>query len=281
MNGDTYKLLISCSDQKGLISNISHTLYRHDLNIVSNREFVDPDHDNFYMRTEFTGEVEDKESFVQELREKLPSDARIRLPANKRKKIVVFATKEHHCLAEMIIRNFYSDLNIDIQAVISNHEKLEDFVRKFSLPYHFIPSQNKDRKQHEEEIQNVLQDHEFDYIVLAKYMRVLTPEFVQEFNNRMINIHHSFLPAFTGGNPYKQAYERGVKIIGATAHFVTAELDQGPIIVQDTKHIDHTYTIEDIKRAGRDTETLSLMKAIQLVTEDRVFINGNKTIIFT
>ncbi|MFW5888549.1 MAG: formyltetrahydrofolate deformylase [Patescibacteria group bacterium] len=274
-------LLISCRDRKGLISHISRVLYENDLNIISNREFVDSEKNRFYMRTEFTGIIRDKRSFLKGIKENLPSDANVKLPDNKKKKVVVLATKEHHCLAELLIRNFYSDLNINIQAVISNHNKLEDFVNKFHIPYHFLSHEGKTKKEHEQEINRILTGYEFDYLILAKYMRILSPEFVQDLAEKIINIHHSFLPAFAGANPYHQAYQRGVKIIGATAHFVTSELDQGPIIVQDTKNIDHTYEVNDIKRAGRDMETLTLMKAIQLVTEDRVFVNGNKTIIFS
>ena len=281
MNKGTHTLLINCSDRKGLISDISRVLYEHDLNIVSNREFVDPDEQKFYMRTEFTGELSHQENFLQELKEQLPPDADIELPTQDKKKVVVFASKEHHCLSEILIKNFYSDLNIDVQAVISNHDHLQDLVDKFHLPYHFIPSHHKGREEHEEEIKEVLKDYEFDYIILAKYMRILSPAFVQDLQNRMINIHHSFLPAFAGADPYQQAYQRGVKIIGATSHFVTSELDQGPILVQNTKNIDHTYRVQDIKRAGKDIETLTLMRALQLVTENRVFINGNKTIIFS
>lgn len=190
------------------------------------------------------------------------------------------ATKEHHCLVELLSQNFYSDLNMDIRAVVSNHDDLRGISEKFATPYHFVPSAGIGRGEHEKRIEEVLSDYDFEYIVLAKYMRVLSKDFVNRYSQKVINIHHSFLPAFAGANPYRQAYARGVKLIGATAHFVTEKLDEGPIISQDVVDINHTYGVDEIKKAGRDMESLVLTRALRLVSEDRLFVNGNKTIVF-
>ncbi|GAG55927.1 unnamed protein product, partial [marine sediment metagenome] len=167
------------------------------------------------------------------MRNVLPDNAHIDLIKHEMKKIIVFVTKEHHCLGDLLIKNEYKEINAEIVAVISNHPDLESLVSKFKIPFYYFSHQNKTREEHEEEILEIVEKFDHDYIVLAKYMRILTPEFVSKFKNRIINIHHSFLPAFIGAEPYVQAFKRGVKIIGATAHFINKELDEGPIIVQE------------------------------------------------
>jgi formyltetrahydrofolate deformylase len=197
--------------------------------------------------------------------------------------VVILVTKEHHCISDLLIRNTFNDLPINILAVIGNHDSLGELVEKFGIKYYYIPAEGthlNERLKHEAEIAAILKNYDFDYIVLAKFMRILTPEFTKRYNHKLINIHHSFLPAFIGANPYKQAHERGVKIIGATAHFVTDDLDEGPIIYQDVINVNHTKTVAEIAAAGRDVEKIVLAKALKLVFEDRVFISGNKTIIF-
>jgi len=280
-NDKTNIILIDCPDQKGLIHTISGVLSGRGFNIISNREYVDRGHGHFYMRTEFEGDPGQRQKVLDELAGKLPAEARIKWPERKPKKVVVLASREHHCLAELLVHNAYGDLDLEVQAVVSNHGHLRELTEKFGLPFHCCHNSGPDRGGHEAGISEILDRYEPDYLVLAKYMRILSPEFVTRFEKRIINIHHSFLPAFAGANPYRQAFERGVKIIGATAHFVTEKLDEGPIIVQDTAAIDHTYGVDDIKRAGRDMEELVLTKALRLVVEDRVLINGNKTIVFS
>jgi len=178
------------------------------------------------------------------------------------------------------VKNEYGEINAEILAIISNHAYLDSLVAKFNIPFHCISHQNKSREDHEEEILKILDNYKPDYIVLAKYMRILTPKFVKLWENKIINIHHSFLPAFIGADPYEQAFKRGVKIIGATSHFVTEQLDEGPIIVQEIINVDHKFTVEDMKHAGREVEIIALSKALKLVLEDRVFISNNKTIVF-
>ena len=189
-------------------------------------------------------------------------------------------TKESHCLGDILMRTYAEDLDINILAIISNHNSLEDISKKFNIPFFFVSHENLSREEHELKVTKIIDQFQFDYMILAKYMRILNPEFVQKYKDKIINIHHSFLPAFIGANPYKQAYQRGVKIIGATAHFVNESLDEGPIIFQNTIHIDHTYSWKDMQKSGRDVEKLVLSKAVELAISDRIFVYKNKTVIF-
>jgi len=274
-----YILLVDCSDEKGLIHKITGVLYENGLNIISNSEFVEDESEHFFMRSEFTGEVNEN-IIITQLRDILPDNADIDLIKQRKKRIIVFVTREHHCLGDLLIKNEYKEINAEIIAIISNYPDLESLVSKFKIPFYYFSHQNKTREEHEEEILKILEKFNHDYIVLAKYMRILTPNFVSKFKNRIINIHHSFLPAFIGAKPYIQAFKRGVKIIGATSHFVNEKLDEGSIIVQEVIHVDHKYSVKDMQQAGREVEIISLSKALKLVFEDRVFISNNKTIIF-
>jgi formyltetrahydrofolate deformylase len=193
---------------------------------------------------------------------------------------VVLASKEHHCLGDLLIRQAFGELNAKVLAVIANHAVLQPLVTKFELPFHFISHETLTREAHEAEMLRIIEPLQPDYLVLAKYMRVLTPEFVRRFPTRIVNIHHSFLPAFVGARPYQQAFDRGVKVIGATAHFVTEKLDEGPIVVQQVMPVDHTHTAHDLSQAGRDVEQMVLARALRLVFEERVFLCGNRTVIF-
>jgi len=272
-------LLIDCADQKGLVHNITGVLYRQNVNIIGNQEFVEREQERFFMRTTFSGQV-DEARILEELRQVLPPDASVRLSSQQHKKIVLLVTKEQHCLGELLVRHQFDELNANILAVIGNHEVLKSFTHQFGVNFHFVDHENKSREQHEQELLEVVMRYNPDYLVLAKYMRILSPAFVQHFPNRIINIHHSFLPAFIGANPYRQAYERGVKIIGATAHFVNSDLDEGPIIVQNVIPVDHTFALQDMMQSGRDVEKIVLARALKLVLNDKVAVVGNKTIVF-
>ncbi len=276
---DGYTLLIDCSDRKGLVHAITGVLFRQGLNITSNGEFVDHDSGHFFMRTEFDGEL-DVDAAQAELRSLLPEDSQIRFAPKGKKKIMVMATTEPHCLGDLLVRYAYEEINADILAVISNHLTLKPLVDGFKVPFYHQPHAGLSREEHEAGITALIEKHDPEYIVLAKYMRILTPGFVRRYHNRIINIHHSFLPAFIGANPYRQAYDRGVKIIGATSHFVNDNLDEGPIVTQEVIAVDHSDSPEDMRQAGRDVEKTVLARALKLVFEDRVFISGNKTIIF-
>jgi formyltetrahydrofolate deformylase len=273
------RVLIDCEDAKGLVYKISKVFYDRGLNIDNNREFVDKEHGRFFMRTVVSG-LFDVEELLAELKTVAPADAHIRVIEPKDKKIVILATKESHALGDILIRHADGELGATIECVIANHDTLETLVRRFDIPFFHIPADNMSREEHESHMMKLVDEFEFDYIVLAKYMRILTSTFVKTYPQQIINIHHSFLPAFIGANPYKQAFERGVKIIGATAHYVTDDLDEGPIIAQDVIPVNHRLTWKDMQRAGRDGEKIVLSRALALVLNDRVFVNGNKTVIF-
>jgi len=224
-------LLIDCEDAKGLIHKITDIIYQHDLNIVLNREFVEHNTKHFFMRTILEGEF-DQDSLTDKLKAALPDQANIRISSDKDKDVVIMATKEHHVLGDLLIRNEFDENRANIQCVISNHEHLRNLVERFDIPFYVIPHERKERTEHEKEILGLLSNFNPDYILLAKYMRIFSPEFIEVYKNQIINIHHSFLPAFVGARPYHQAYQRGVKVIGATAHYVTElrtsiELAQG------------------------------------------------------
>ncbi|HRP56925.1 formyltetrahydrofolate deformylase [Agriterribacter sp.] len=272
-------ILVHCTDEKGLIYKITRVLYENGLNIVKNKEFVDEANNHFFMRTEAEGEA-DQKLLLEALAAALPPNSRIEVVPDRKKKLIILATKENHCLGDLLMRNHFKEWNAEISAVISNYDLLKDFTEKFSLPYHHIPAEGRSREEHEQLLTPVINSYAPDYIVLARYMRILTPAFVQQYNGRIINIHHSFLPAFIGAHPYRQAYNRGVKIIGATAHFVNNNLDEGPIICQNTIPVDHSQNASEMARAGRGIEKMVLAQALKLVLEDRVMLSGNKTVIF-
>ena len=274
-----HTLLIDCPDRKGLIYDITQVLYHNNLNIVSNGEFVDRENNHFFMRAELQGEI-DPEQVTNELHMVLPEQVNIRLLPQRKKNIVILITKEHHCIGDLLLRHEYHDLNANIQAVIGNYDVLQSLVERFNVPFHFISHENKNREEHDREMYEVIASYQPDYLVLAKYMRVLSAAFVEQFPHRIINIHHSFLPAFIGANPYRQAFERGVKIIGATAHFVSNDLDEGPILAQNVIPTNHTLNAKEMAQAGRDVEKIVLAQALKLVFRDKVFVSRNKTIIF-
>ncbi|WP_154124769.1 formyltetrahydrofolate deformylase [Grimontia hollisae] len=272
-------LLTDCPDAQGLIAKITNICYKHQLNIIHNNEYVDHSTGQFFMRTELEGIFND-ETFLLDIDQALPPGSHRRLVnARRRKRVVIMVTKESHCLGDILMKAYDGSLDVDIAAVIGNHDKLATLTEKFDIPFHFVSHEGLEREAHEAQIVNIIDSYQPDYIVLAKFMRVLTPGFVAKFPRKIINIHHSFLPAFIGARPYHQAWERGVKLIGATAHFVTNDLDEGPIIDQNTKHVDHTFSAEDMVKAGRDVEKTVLSNALSQVLEDRVFVYGNKTVI--
>ena len=274
-----YILKIDCSDEKGLIYKISDVIYKNDLNIEKNSEFVDEELKKFFFRARVVGNL-DIQEIKTALKEILPDDANIYLGVRRAKNVVLMATKESHCIGDILLKYNSGELNANIQAVISNHDTLRSLVEKFDIPYFYISAENLEREAHEDKVLNLLKEFNPDFIVLAKYMRILTANFVKPYEGKIINIHHSFLPAFIGANPYKQAHKRGVKIIGATAHFVNNDLDEGPIIAQDVISVNHEQSWKDMQKAGRNVEKVVLSNAIDLAFEDRIFVNNSKTIIF-
>ncbi len=274
-----YILKIDCADEKGLIYRIADVVFKYQLNVVKNDEYVDKEVGKFFLRAVLSGSMDTK-AFLGTLSAMLPENANINLDEKRRKNIVILATKENHCLGDILLKHESGELEANILCVISNHDSLRSLSERFDVPYHFISHDGLDRAEHENKVLDALSKYEFDFIVLAKYMRILSPEFVKSYPEKMINIHHSFLPAFIGANPYKQAHERGVKIIGATAHFVNDNLDEGPIIAQDVVHINHQMSWQEMRHFGRNVEKVVLSNALDLALEDRIFIHGNKTVIF-
>jgi formyltetrahydrofolate deformylase len=273
-----YILLIDTLDAKGLVYNVSKVLFEHGLNIDKNSEYVDSQENKFFMRTVISGDF-NKHKLLEDIKLVLPKEHKIKLQEQTKKDIVLLVTKESHVLGDLLIRYVSGELNANIKAVISNHNDLGKLVEKFDIPYHFIDTKDLTRQEHEQKVIDKIDIYNPEIIVLAKYMRILTPQFVEYFENKVLNIHHSFLPAFIGANPYKQAHSRGVKIIGATAHYVTNDLDEGPIIYQDITRIDHSYSWEDMRNAGRDVEKIVLSNALKLLLEDKIIIYTNKTVI--
>lgn len=272
-------LIIDCADAQGLIAKITGVCFAHHLNIIKNTEFVDHAHGRFFMRTELEGTINEV-AFLAELKSVLPTQNHTKLVDAGKKRVVIMVTKEAHCLGDLLMKSYYGGLNVDIAAVVGNYDVLQNLTEKFDIPFHYVSHEGLNREEHEQAMLNVITPYQPHYVVLAKFMRVLTPNFVQQFPDQIINIHHSFLPAFIGASPYKQAWERGVKIIGATAHFVNNCLDEGPIIKQDVISVDHSYSAEELAHQGRDVEKSVLSKALQLVLNEQVVVYGNKTVVF-
>jgi formyltetrahydrofolate deformylase len=276
---DFHILRIQCADRQGLISAITGVLFSNHLNIVVMKEFVEPVSNTFFARLEISGLL-DIDGITGQLKNALPDQTGIQLHPYQKKKVVIMVTKEQHCLSDLLVRHHFGEMQANIIGVIGNYNTLNAFTQKMDIPFFYISHEGIDKTAYEAEMLALLQKLEPDFIVLAKYMRILSPSFVQQFPNRIINIHHSFLPAFAGASPYRQAYERGVKLIGATAHFVTNDLDEGPIITQKVISVDHEYSVAGMVKAGNEVEKSVLAEAMKLVLEDRVFVSRNRTVIF-
>jgi formyltetrahydrofolate deformylase len=285
VNLNRAKLLISCPEKPGIISTVTNFLLEHKANIVHfDQHTTDPHAGVFFMRIEF-----DLEEFDSSY-EKIDQDLHVMARDNeldwqlssqeKRKRMAIFVSKADHCLMELIWRWKSEEIPVEIPMVISNHANLKEIVEGYGIPFYHIPMSQETKEDAEQKALELLKG-KVDLIVLARYMQILSPKFISKFPNQIINIHHSFLPAFVGANPYVRAFNRGVKLIGATAHYVTNDLDEGPIIEQDIQRINHRYTVEGLKTAGRHVEKRVLAEAVSWHVEDKVLVHGNKTIIFT
>ncbi|RCH55071.1 formyltetrahydrofolate deformylase [Mucilaginibacter hurinus] len=271
-------IVIQCRDQVGLVASISALMAKHGYNIISLGEHVDVAENLFFMRLEVDGDQANPE-LHNELQNILPAGASITINPLPNKEIVVLVTREYHCLADILIRNYFGTLGATVKCVIGNHNVLADVCHRFDIPFYHVSYEDQSKEQAEQKIAGLVKQHNPHYVVLAKFMRILSPQFNKDFAMRIINIHHSFLPAFVGANPYRQAFERGVKLIGATAHFVSDELDEGPIIAQQIIPVNHAHTAVDMMNAGREIETSVLAKALKLVFDDRVFVYNNRTVV--
>lgn len=279
------RMLISCPDQPGIVAAVSRFLFEHGANIVQSDQYtMDPEGGMFFIRIEF--DLEDLPNRLPGIEQDIASvasqfsmDWRINAAARK-KRIALFVSKEDHCLLELLWQWQAGDLDADIPVVVSNHPDMAELVEPLGIPYYHVPVTKDTKPEAERRQLDIVAQYNVDTIVLARYMQIISPKFIEHYSNRIINIHHSFLPAFVGGKPYAQAYDRGVKIIGATAHYVTEELDGGPIIEQDVQRVSHRDNVDDLKRIGRHIERIVLARAVAWHTEDRILVHQNKTVVF-
>ncbi|WP_019243301.1 MULTISPECIES: formyltetrahydrofolate deformylase [Bacillus] len=284
-NENRARLLIKCPDQPGIVSAVSTFLYENKANIIESSQYSSHhDRGTFFLRMEF--EIPELSKVYKQLAndfEVVAKSFKMEYSfrsASHLKRTAIFVSKEPHCLLELLWEYQSGNLMMDIVMVISNHEDTRETVEALGIPFYYIPANKDIRQQVEEQQIKMLKEKDIEVIVLARYMQILTDHFVNEFPNQIINIHHSFLPAFIGARPYERAYERGVKLIGATSHYVTSDLDEGPIIEQDTKRVDHRDTVERLKKIGHTIERSVLARALRWHLEDRVIVEKNKTIRF-
>jgi formyltetrahydrofolate deformylase len=282
----TYILNINCPDQKGIIATVTNFIHHKSGNIVYIDQYVDRENKLFFMRLEceFMNGNFTKEQFSTALDESIAKQYALEYDLydkDYRPKMALFVSKYDHCLYDILARHQSKELAVDIPFILSNHKDLGSIAERFDIPFYHIPV-TKDTKEEAEKRQlKLLKQHKVECIVLARYMQIISPKLIAEYANKIINIHHSFLPAFPGAKPYHSAFERGVKIIGATSHYVTEELDAGPIIDQNTTQVSHLHSIEDFIAKGRDLERIVLSKAIQLHVNRKVLVYQNKTVIFS
>jgi formyltetrahydrofolate deformylase len=280
----TARLLIACPDARGIVAAVARFISDHGGNLLDSDQHTDREHGEFFMRVEFdlSGCDLDAENFVaawSPLAERHAMTWRIRFNGRPMRAAVLVGTLPH-CLHDLLWRCEAGELPIEIPAIISNHDALRPIADHAHIPFHHLPIGGGGKRAQEAAIRAVLEHERIDLVVLARYMQVLSPEFLASWDHRIINIHHSFLPAFAGGDPYRQAYDRGVKLIGATSHYVTEVLDEGPIIAQDVAQVSHRCSVDDLKRVGRDLERTVLARAVRAHIQDRVLVSQHKTVVF-
>jgi formyltetrahydrofolate deformylase len=282
-------LLVSCPDAKGEVASIADFVYRHGGNILHADEHADPESGLFLIRVEFDpkdfdidlaqNNLADFSHQFAPIADKFRMNWRLALSSH-RPRMIIMVSKYDHCLVDLLYRHKSGELNCKIPLIISNHPDNQPISDFYKIPYVAVPIGKDNKQQAEARIQSLIDEHRPDFLVLARYMQILSNDFVNRYPQRIINIHHSFLPAFIGAKPYHQAFERGVKLIGATSHYVTEVLDDGPVIEQDVVRISHRDTVEDLIRKGRDLEKVVLSRGVRLHLENRVLVYGNKTVIF-
>jgi formyltetrahydrofolate deformylase len=280
----TATLLVHCPDRRGIVAALAQLLHGHGANILDADQHTDPEAGQFFQRIRFDASelLTDRvalERGIAEVAERFSMTWRI-AHGDERKRMAIFVSRYDHCLYDLLLRHRAGELACEIALVLSNHRDLEPVAEQFGLPYHVYPITRKNKAGQEEKEIELLRREGIDLVVLARYMQILSPRFIASFPSRIINIHHSFLPAFMGGRPYHQARARGVKLIGATAHYATDDLDEGPIIEQDVIRASHRDALEDLVRKGRDVERNVLSRAVRWHLEDRVLVYGNKTVVF-
>ena len=279
-------LLVICQDKSGIIASVTNFIAANSGNIVYIDQHVDRENSLFFMRLESEFESDDfhyesfKQNFEAQIVPKFQMKWRL-YNSDSKPRMAIFVSKYDHCLYDILSRHASSEWHAEIPFILSNHEELAHIAKNFNIPFYHVPI-SKDSKSEATELQMaLLRKHEVDCIVLARYMQIIPKELIDDYPNKIINIHHSFLPAFVGAKPYHSAYKRGVKIIGATSHYVTEELDAGPIIAQDVAHVSHTHAVKDLIAKGRDLEKIVLSNAVKMHLERKVIVHGNKTIVFS
>jgi formyltetrahydrofolate deformylase len=279
-------ILINCKDSKGIIASVTNFIHQQSGNITYIDQHVDRVDDMFFMRLEceFSAKVFSlkvfKNIFSEVIGEKYEMNWQL-YDSDSKPKMAIFVSKYEHCLYDILSRYSSNELEVEIPLIISNHPDLEHIAKSFNIPYYCIKVTKDTKQEAENEQLRLLKEHNIDFIVLARYMQIISPKLIEVYKDKIINIHHSFLPAFPGAKPYHSAYERGVKIIGATSHYVTEDLDEGPIIEQDITRVSHTHTIKDFILKGRDLEKIVLSRALKLHTKRKVMVSNNKTVVFT
>ena len=281
----TATLLVCCPDRKGLVAALAQLLYGHGANILDADQHTDPVAGQFFQRIKFDlselhTDRTSLETAISEVAARFSMSWRI-ADGVHRSKTAIFVSKYDHCLYDLLLRKRAGELSTDISMVISNHPDLQAVADQFGVPFHHLPISKETKRAQEEEALDLLRAADVDLVVLARYMQVLTGDFLKSYEGQVINIHHSFLPAFMGSKPYHRAFERGVKLIGATAHYATADLDEGPIIEQDVVRCSHRDSVQDLVRKGRDLEKVVLARAVRWHLDDRILVYDNKTVVFT
>ncbi len=273
-------LTLTCPDRPGIVAALSHALAENGFNITESQQYSDMAQQRFFMRIACDGDTDSAvlDKALDEVRDSFNMDLRL-YPADARPRVLILVSKFDHCLIDLIYRQQIGSLKMDIAAIASNHDVGRHWAEDAGLPYHRLGGKEA-KADNEATLNQLIEDEKIDLIVLARYMQILTADFVDRHAGHIINIHHSFLPSFKGAEPYSQAHARGVKLIGATAHFVTADLDEGPIITQGVEPVRHDMSVASFVDVGRDTERRALARAVRLYTERRVFLNANKTVVF-
>ena len=282
---NTATLLIHCPDSRGIIASVSHFLEEHKGNVINLEQHTDLEEKAFFMRVEW--ETDSFNLNKEEIKAQIPVafadkfNMKWRLYfSDKTPKMALFVSKMSHCMYDILARYTAGEWNVEIPVIISNHENLREVANKFGIEFHYLPITKKNKLAQEAKQLEILEKHNINFIVLARYMQIVTEKLINRFPNKIINIHHSFLPAFVGAKPYHSAHKRGVKIIGATSHYVTTDLDEGPIIEQDVVTVSHKETIQELVRKGRDNEKIVLSRAIRNHIERKNLVYKNRTIVF-
>lgn len=278
-------LIVQCKDNKGIVAAVSQFLFENNGNIIAVDQYIDEELGDFFMRAEWELETFaiEKDSILEAFKKKVGEKFEMEYSLSfnfPKPKMALFVSKLSHCLFDILSRYHSGQFNVEIPLVISNHPDLEPVVKAFGIPYYHLPVTKENKLAQEKKQLDLMEAHQIDFVVLARYMQILSGDFIKKFPNSIINIHHSFLPAFVGAKPYHAAYKRGVKIIGATAHYVTEELDAGPIIEQDVARVRHHNTINELVQIGQDVEKVVLSKAIKYHLARKIQVVGNRTIIF-